>query len=154
VLITTLLILHGVAAVILIGAITHQAIGVWKTKPAPSGTFFQSLVNVRGTTYTNAIVLLYVITAILGGIVYPVYVLDVKGTLTDAQMLKAIGAFELKEHYAIIGLAMLPTYWYLWKKVPLAEQRLTRQLNTTVIAVMVWVSFFVGHILNNIKGLI
>ncbi len=152
--ITLLLILHGVLAVLLIGAITHQAIGVWKAKPTPTGTFFRSLVNVRGSTYPNAIVLLYIATAIMGGIIYPTYVLDVKGSLTDAQMNAAVGAFELKEHYAIIGLAMLPPYWYLWKKVALSEHRLSRQLTTTVIAVMVWVSFFVGHILNNIKGLL
>ena len=153
-LITVLLILHGLAAVILIGAISHQMIGSWKTKSAPSNTFFQNLVNTRGATYTNAVVILYVLTSIGGGIIYPTYVMDVKGSLTDAQMLSAIGAFELKEHYAIIGLAMLPTYWYLWKKVPPAEHRITRALNTTVICAMVWTSFLVGHVLNNIKGLI
>jgi hypothetical protein len=141
-------------AVLLIGAITHQTIGVWKSKPVPSSTFFQSLVNVRGMTYVNAIVILYVLTAILGAIVYPRYVLDVKGSLTDAVMNSAIGAFEVKEHVAIVGLAMLPSYWYLWKKVPATEQKLSRQLNTTLIAFLVWISFFVGHILNNIKGLI
>jgi hypothetical protein len=154
VLITVLLILHGLAAVILIGATTHQTIASWKTKSAPSTTFFQSLINTRGATYTNAIVILYILTAIGGGIIYPTYVMDVKGTLTDAQMLSAIGAFEIKEHYAIIGLAMLPTYWYLWKKVPPAEHRVTRALNTSVICAMVWTSFLVGHVLNNIKGLI
>ena len=153
-LITILLILHGLAAVILIGAISHQMIGSWKTKSAPSNTFFQSLVNTRGATYTNAVVILYVLTSIGGGIIYPTYVMDVKGSLTDAQMLSAIGAFELKEHYAIVGLAMLPTYWYLWKKVPPAEHRITRAINTTVICAMVWTSFLVGHVLNNIKGLI
>ncbi len=59
-----------------------------------------------------------------------------------------------KEHLAIVGLAMLPSYWYLWKKVPANEHRLSRQINTTLIAVLAWCSFFVGHILNNIKGLI
>ena len=152
--ITVLLLTHGLAAVLLIGAITHQAIGVWKSKPAPSATFFQSLINVRGMTYVNAIVILYVFTAIMGGIVYPWYVLDVKGSLTDAQMNSAIGAFEVKEHFAMVGLAMLPSYWYLWKKVPANEFQTSRQINTTLIAVMAWSSFFVGHILNNIKGLI
>ncbi len=152
--ITVFLILHGLAAVLLIGAITHQAISVWKTKPAPFGTFFQSLINVRGMTYVNAVVILYVLTAVLGAIVYPRYVLDVKGSLLDAVMNSAIGAFEVKEHLAIVGLAMLPSYWYLWKKVPANEHRLSRQINTTLIAVLAWCSFFVGHILNNIKGLI
>ena len=148
------LILHGFLAFLLVGAITHQAIGVWRNKPTPSSTFFQSLVNVRGMTYVNAIIVLYLITAIAGGYVYPGYVLDVKGSLTDSQMNSAIGAFEVKEHLAIVGMAMLPSYWYLWKNVPATEFRLSRQINTTLVAVMVWVAFFVGHILNNIKGLI
>jgi len=152
--ITVLLLIHGLAAVFLIGALTHQAIGVWKSKPAPSATFFQSLVNVRGMTYVNAIVILYVFTAIMGAIIYPLYGLDVKGRLTDAQMNSAIGAFEVKEHFAIVGLAMLPSYWYLWKKVPATEFLTSRRINTTLIAVLAWASFFVGHILNNIKGLI
>lgn len=149
-----LLICHGIVAVILVGAVTHQAIGVWKTRPMPSATFFQSLVNTRGATYTNAIVILYLLTAIGGGIIYPTYVLDVKGSLTDAQMLSAIGAFEIKEHFAIIGVAMLPTYWYYWKKVGPAEHVMTRRLATTLLALLVWWSFVVGHILNNIKGLV
>ena len=147
-----LMIMHGMMAVFLVGAITHQAIGVWKTKPVPSGTFFQSLINVRGMTYVNVIVILYLITALLGGTVYPFYVLDVKGSLTDAQMTEAVGAFEIKEHFAIVGLAMLQSYWYLWKKVPATEFRRSRQLNTTLICAMVWTTFVVGHILNNIKG--
>lgn len=153
-LITALLLLHGLGAVFLIGSITHQTIGVWKSKPAPSGTFFQNLINVRGSTYTNAIVILYIATAIGGAIVYPTYVLDVKGSLTDAQMNSAIGAFEIKEHLVIIGLAMLPSYWYLWKKVPATDHRLSRQLNTTLLCLLAWSGFFVGHLLNNIKGLI
>jgi hypothetical protein len=141
-------------AVLLIGAITHQAIGVWKSKPAPSSTFFQSLVNVRGLTYVNAIVILYSVTSILGAIVYPRYVLDVKGSLLDAVMNSAIGAFEVKEHLAIVGLAMLPAYWYLWKIVPANEHRLSRQITTSLLAVLAWSAFFVGHVLNNIKGLV
>ncbi len=152
--ITVLLIFHGLLALFLIGAITHQAIGVWKSKPIPSATFFQSLVNVRGGTYTNVVTILYVMTAIIGGIIYPSYVLDVKGNLADAQINAAIGAFELKEHFAIVGLAMLPSYWYLWKKVPLTEQVLARRLNTALIALMVWTTLVVGHVINNIKGLI
>ncbi len=148
------LILHGLVAFLLVGAITHQMIGVWRNKPSPSSTFFQSLINVRGMTYVNAIVVLYIMTALLGAYVYPGYVLDVKGSLTDSQMNSAIGAFEVKEHLVIVGLAMLPSYWYLWKKVPATEFRTSRQINTTLVCAMVWVSFVVGHVLNNIKGLI
>ena len=152
--ITVLLILHGLAAFFLLGAITHQAIGVWKGRPVPAGTFLRSVVNVRGATYTNAVIVLYLLVSVGGGVIYPTYVLDVKGSLNDARMLSAIGAFEIKEHFAIIGAAMLPPYWYLWKKAGASEHILTRRMTTTLLALIVWWNFLIGHILNNIKGLI
>ena len=152
--ITILLIFHGLSAVLLLGAVTHQAIGVWRPRPLPPISFFSRLANVRGASYTNAIVLLYLVVILGGGIIYPTYVLDVKGSLTDARMLSAIGAFEIKEHFAIVGLALLPTYWYFWKQVSRSDHVLTRQLNTTLITFLVWWNFLVGHILNNIKGLL
>ena len=150
---TILLILHGLAALLLLGATTHQTIGVWKSRPLPAGNFFRSLANVRGASYTNAIIVLYLVVSIGGGIIYPTYVLDVKGSLTDARMLSAIGAFEIKEHFAIVGLALLPTYWYYWKRSERKAHVVTRRLNTTLLTSFVWWNFLVGHILNNIKGL-
>ena len=88
-----------------------------------------------------------------GGIIYPTYVLDIKSSLTDARMLSAIGAFEIKEHFAVIGLALLPSYWYFWQRTG-KEHTLVRKLNTTLLSLLVWWNFLVGHILNNIKGMI
>lgn len=151
--ITVLLIFHGLAAVLLLGAVTHQAIVVWRRKAMPPVTFLRRLVNVQGASYTNATIALYVLVMILGGVIYPSYVQDVKGSLTDARMLSAIGAFEIKEHLAVIGLALLPGYWYVWQRTA-AEQLLARRLNTTLLSGIVWWSFLIGHILNNIKGLL
>ena len=113
--------------------------------------FFARVVNVHGASYTNAVVVLYVLVTVGGGVIYPSYVLDVKGSLTDARMLSAIGAFEIKEHLAIIGLALLPSYWYFWKHG--GAPVLTRRLNTTLLCLIVWWNFLIGYILNNIKGL-
>ena len=152
--ITVLLIVHGLAAFLLLGAVTHQVIAVWHVKPVPANNFVKRVTNVNVAAYTNAVVVLYIIVAIVGAIIYPTYVLDVKGSLTDAQMLSAIGAFEIKEHLAIFGLALLPTYWYFWKKAEMEQHLLTHRLNTTTLALIVWWNFLVGHILNNIKGLL
>ena len=153
-LITVLLILHGLAGVVLIGLVTHQAVGVWKTKPLAAKNFVQAYANTRSATYTNAIVFIYIATFIGGGIIYPTYVMDVKSSLTDASMNSAIGVFEIKEHMAAFGLAMLPSYWWLWKKAAPAEHVLARQMNTAVIALIVWWSVIIGYVLNNIKGLL
>src|SRR5690606_29376023 len=103
---------------------------------------------------TNTVVILYIITFVGGGIIYPTYVMDVKSSLIDAAMNPPIGAFEIKEHLAVFGLAMLPSYWWFWKRSEPTEHVLARQMNTSVIAFIVWWSFIVGYVLNNIKGLI
>lgn len=149
--ITILLLLHGIVAMALVGAISHQLIAVWRTAPAASGArFFVRLSGVNSRLYTDAVILLYVVVVMGGGVIYPTYVLDVKASLNDAQMLSAIGAFEIKEHVAIFGLALLPSYRYFWTD---AGYVIARRLNTTVIAGIVWWSLIVGHVLNNIKGL-
>ena len=153
-LVTVLLILHGIAGVVLIGLTTHQAVAVWKTKPLAAKNLVQAYLNTRAATYTNTVVICYIATFVGGGIIYPTYVMDVKSSLTDAGMNPAIGAFEIKEHVAVYGLAMLPSYWWLWKKAVPAEHVFARQMNTTIIAAIVWTSFIVGYILNNIKGLL
>ncbi len=151
--ITVLLLIHGLMAMLLVGAITHQLIAAWRGAPKPGARFFNRLANVSTTTYTNAVIILYLCVVIGGGIIYPTYVIDVKASLTDAQMLSAIGAFEMKEHAAVFGLALLPTYRYFWSVDTSPAHALARKLNTTVVAAVVWWSLGVGHILNNIKGL-
>jgi hypothetical protein len=148
-----LLILHGLVAVLLLGAVTHQSISLWRDRPIAAGNFFHRVANVHGEAYTNAIIVLYVLVVVGGGIIYPTYVLDVKGSLTDARMLSAIGAFEIKEHLAVIGLALLPTYGYFWRRTD-REYVVARRMNTMLLCLIVWWNFLIGHILNNIKGLL
>ena len=68
-----LLIIHGLLAVTLLGAITHQAIGVCWPARATAASFVGRMRMVSASTYVNAIVVLYMLTAILGGIIYPIY---------------------------------------------------------------------------------
>jgi hypothetical protein len=60
--------------------------------------------------------------------------------------------FELKEHFVAVGLGILPAYWYFWRQPPAADHLRTRAALTAVLAFIVWWSFLVGHILNNIRG--
>jgi hypothetical protein len=64
-----LLIIHGILAVLLLGAITHQAIGAaWPAAKRAPG-FFNSLRSVNGMSYTNAVIILFVVTFLLGTII-------------------------------------------------------------------------------------
>jgi hypothetical protein len=151
--ITLLLIIHGLLAVTLLGAITHQALSVARRVPvAAKGSFVGRFRGVAAAGYTNAIVILFVVTSIGGALLYPQYRLDVRPALEDLGMREANGAFEIKEHLAAIGLGLLPVYWYYWRQ-PLQEAYATsRKYLTWILAFLVWWNFLVGHILNNIKG--
>ena len=149
----TLLILHGLAAFMLLGAVTHQALGVWLPARGNSATFVNRLRAVPPTSYVNAIVVLFLTTAILGGIIYTNYRIGARFTLERGRFWKTFGAFELKEHIVTIGLAILPAYWYFWRAPLREEYARTRAMLTTVLAFVVWWGFLVGHLANNVRGL-
>jgi hypothetical protein len=144
---------HGLLAVALLGAITHQAASVLWPATRPAGSFSGRFRSVAAPGYANAVVILYVITAVLGAIVYAEYRVSVRIVLEELQLRAANGSFELKEHLAAIGLGMLPAYWWYWRQPATdADARRTRSVLTAILAFVVWWNFLVGHILNNIRG--
>jgi hypothetical protein len=146
-----LLIIHGILAVFLVGAITHQAVGVsWPVTKRSSG-FFGAVRGVNGMSYTNAVIVLFVVTFVLGCIIYPTYRINVRTILQEYRLFKPEGMFEMKEHLLALSLALLPIYWLLWRKASDANY-LARAVLTSLIAVAVWWSFLTGHIINNIRG--
>ncbi len=151
--IAALLIIHGLLAIGLLGAITHQGLSVWR-KPAPARVFIDRFRAVNPGGYATAVAVLYVLTFAMGAYIYPTFVLDVKASVADAGMRSTIGVFQIKEHVAVIGLGLLPAYWHFWKRSPLAENVLARRMLTTVILICTWWSLLIGHVLNNVRGLI
>jgi len=149
---TLLLIVHGLLAVALLGAITHQAVSVWVPARKPAGSFVGRFRAVPGTSYVNAIIVLYLLTFMLGGIIYPEYRVEARVVVEQMGLWKQTGAFELKEHFAAVGLGILPAYWHYWRQPLAGEHDRTRALLTATIAFIVWWNFLVGHILNNIRG--
>jgi hypothetical protein len=149
---TVLLIAHGLLAVALLGAITHQAVSVWAPAPRPATSFVARFRSVPGASYANAMVVLYVLTFALGAVLYTEYRVSVRTVVEQLQLWPQNGAFELKEHFAAIGLAILPAYWHYWRDPSGAEHARTRAILTALLAFIVWWNFLVGHILNNIRG--
>ena len=148
----TLLILHGIFAFLLLGALTHQAVtSVWPRKPTDKG-FIAVYRGVHGHSYTNAVIALFIITFILGGYVYIFYRIQVRPPLEALLDLVPIGVFEIKEHFTAIAMGMLPAYWYYWKKKP--ENKMGRIGTTLVLTFAVWVAFVGGHFVNNVRGLL
>ncbi len=148
---TMFLIVHGLVAVALLGGLTHQAMAAcW---PARGGdSFFSSFRAVRGASYTSSMIVLYVLSVILGGIIYPVYRLYGRTYLEAARLWEINGSFEIKEQFVAIGLGMLPVYWLVWRR-PIDEKLAgARAALTTILCFIVWYGFIVGHVLNNVRG--
>src|SRR4026209_2024701 len=98
------LIVHGLLAVALLGAVTHQAVSVFLPARKTADSFVGRVRAVSAPSYVTAIVLLYVTTAFLGGLIYPEYRLGVRVVLEQLDLWKANGSFELKEHFVAVGL--------------------------------------------------
>jgi hypothetical protein len=77
---------------------------------------------------------------------------DVRPDLERARHWTALGLFDLKEHFVAIGLALLPAYWVCWRRPRADEPARTRAALTAILAFIVWWSFLIGHVLNNMKG--
>jgi hypothetical protein len=152
--ITVLLIVHGLLAVTLLGAVTHQAFSTVTPSSSGKRSFFARFRNVNGAAYAGPIVVLFLLTALGGALLYPQYRIDVRTTLEDLQLRAANGVFEIKEHLVAIGLGALPAYWLFWRPPLAPDQAASRRYLTWLLAFIVWWGFLIGHVLNNIKGLL
>ena len=150
--VTALLIVHGLVAVALLGAISHQALASWATVGARRGSFFGRFRSVHTPSFANAVVILYLASALLGGIIYLYFRVDIRPGLEQAGHWQTLGLFDIKEHFVSIGLALLPAYWVCWRRPRPDEPTRLRSALTTIIAVIVWWGFLVGHVLNNLRG--
>lgn len=144
-----LLIIHGMVSVFLLGGLTHQVAASIKIGKTREG-FFYRYRAVNGSIMVNAIVAAYLITFVLGALIYPAYRLDVRIALVEMRLPWAVGLFEVKEHWAAIGLAALPLYRHLWRFEKATSGRF---LLTLMLAAVVWFNFVVGHLVNNLRGL-
>src|SRR6185436_12994736 len=149
---TALLIIHGLVAVALLGAITHQTIAAWVPTRSRPGSFFGRFRAVTAGSFANAVVVLYAVSALLGAVVYLPFRVDIRPDLERAGHWQALGLFDLKEHFVAIGLALLPAYWVCWQQPRADEPSQTRAALTSILAFIVWWSFLIGHVLNNLRG--
>src|ERR1044072_7064401 len=114
---TILMIVHGLLAVALLGALTHQAMSVLAPvrQAAGGGGIVTRFRAVQGAGYAAAVCVLWVVTFLFGAWIYTKYRMYVRIPIEQEGFWKTQGIFELKEHLASIGLGLLPAYWYFWK---------------------------------------
>jgi hypothetical protein len=151
---TILLIIHGLLAIGLLGALTHQAMSVLmpvRQRGADAG-FATRFRAVEGAGYAAAVSVLWVITFVFGAWIYTEYRIYVRIPIEQAGYWKTQGSFEMKEHLATIGLGLLPIYWYLWKNPRNAAYNSARKWVTMYLAGACWFIFLVGKVVNNVRG--
>ena len=149
-----ILLLHGVCALFLLGALSHQAAATWRTAPPtgrPAGVV-AGFAAVRAPLYARAVAISYVLTMVLGDVVYGPYRVDVKTMLFDLQLWSWNGVFEIKEHLVALGFFLLLPYAALWSHPLDPALARPRRWLTTVLALVVWYALVAGHLLNNLKG--
>jgi hypothetical protein len=149
---TALLIIHGLVAVALLGAISHQTLATWAPARTRPGSFFGRFRAVPSASFANAVVVLYTASALLGGIVYLYFRVDIRPSLERAGHWQALGFFDIKEHFISIGAALLPAYWLCWRRPHTEEPYRVRAALTAILAFIVWWGFLTGHVVNNIMG--
>jgi hypothetical protein len=149
---TTLVILHGLVAVALLGAITHQTLAVWTPSRVPPHSFFGRFRAVPAAAFADAIIVLYLVTALLGAVVYLYFKVNIQPALERDRHWQALGLLELKEDFLAIGLGLLPAYWVCWRRPIVDEGGETRAALTAVLAFVIWWGFLIGHIMNNLMG--
>src|SRR4051812_2855727 len=151
---TILLIIHGLLAVALLGALSHQALAVLMPvrQVAGGAGFVTRFRAVTGPAYATAVCVLWVLTFIMGAWIYTKYRIYIRIPIEQFGFWKTQGFFELKEHIASFGLGMLPIYWYFWKNAQNPEYDSARKWLTVCLAFMCWFMFLVGHVVNNVRG--
>src|SRR5271168_5257456 len=94
-----LLTAHLLVGVALLGAITHQSVGLLRPSAIRGGRFIARYAKVDPTAFTLSIAVLFVLSVLLGGLIYPNYRLHVRVPFEQMSLGWVIGLFELKEHF-------------------------------------------------------
>ena len=151
---TILLIIHGLLAVALLGALTHQAMAVlWPARPgAGADGIAVRFRAVSAQRYAGAVCVLWVVVFFFGAWLYAKYRIQVRMPIEQEGYFKTLGAFELKEHLVSFGLGAIPAYWYLWTNAANQTWRSARKWLTAWLAAICWYAFLVGHVVNNVRG--
>ena len=154
-----LILLHLAATFLLVGAATHNLICVSRYVRGKFGRVKSELRFVGITLWS------YVIVYAFGAIAYPAFRVNIRADHFDPVGWPT-GLFEVKEHWAAVGLAFVVVYYLLRRTFNPAEERAKLWLyvplcliinvcipGATVLSNLLLLSFFSMLIFNLIRGL-
>lgn len=144
-----LLILHALVGILLLGSMTHN---VLITARYLRGHFRKVKLE---KLYVKVGFISYLLTFVLGALIYPNYRYYVRALYFDKEAVWASNLFDIKEHWAGIGLALFIAYYVLSRIIDPREDRqmlfvyVFLSLSLTGI---VWFAVISGLLLTSVKG--
>ncbi len=144
----TLVMLHALAAMVLIGASTHHAVIAYR--------YLRGRYNVRlGKIYSTTVAISYAVTFVLGLLAYPSFRYHVRALYFDRYEVWASNLFDTKENFAALGIPLVVAVWVLSRVMDPEEDRgLLRAYAAFVIlaALIVWFNTISGLAITMTRG--
>jgi hypothetical protein len=144
-----LLFVHLVGTGVLLGGMTHDLVlivGYWR------GKFRKKKL---GRLYVKVSFWAYVTVFFVGALVYPTFRVRVRHEYFDKCVPWATGLFEVREHWAAIGLALFIAYYFLRRSSDPERDREKLFLQTGILLILyiiVWYCATVGFYLTTVKS--
>ena len=147
-----LLIIHGLVAVALLGAITHQTLAAWAPARGRPGSFFGRFRAVPPASFANAVVVLYVGRRAARRNRVFVFPRRHQARLWSAPATGRRWASSTSRSISSPSgwRCCRPTGFAGGGRLPTNSVR-TRAALTAILAFIVWWSFLIGHVVNNIR---
>jgi len=143
-----LVVLHAVAAMVLVGAATHHAVVALG--------YVRGRAQVRlGRIYAATTAVAYVVTFVLGLWAYPTFRYHVRALFLDRAEPWASSWFEVKEYVAALGLPLVVMILGMARSIDVkADRVLVRVYAACAIAVaaIVWFDVLTGLVITMVKG--
>ncbi len=145
-----LLILHTVAAIVLLGSVTHDfLLLISYIRGNPRKTRFQK-------RYVWISFISFLCTYLLGGVfLYPVFRVRVRYSYFDETLPWATCLFEIKEHWNSMALAIFIVYYLLSRYLdPEEDRHLIRvyAILGIILAVIIWYSAIASFLLGSYRS--
>ena len=144
-----LLVLHMLFTFVLVGTMSHNLTIV---AGYLRGNFGKKKLE---QYYVKISLWAYVIVYLLGGLIYPAFRILVRYQYFDPELPWATGLFEVKEHWAALGLAFLFAWYFLRRSFDPEQQKQKLFLYVPlcfILNLILWYTVVVSCYLTLLKG--
>lgn len=145
-----LLVLHAGGSIVLIGAATHHAL---QMRHYLRGQFGREKLE---KTYAKVVSVAYVVTFLLGAMLYPTYRVNVRGFYLDRAAPAFAGLFDVKEMYASLALTVAVALGALALTLRPAESPALARvyaIMSLIVCGVVWLDVIAGLLVVSVRGI-